>query len=472
MGSVFRKTVTKQMPHPAEIVVRKGQQFVRWTDPKGKTRTARLAVGRNGEHRIAFESRTYVAKYRDGSGIVRVVSTGCKDETAARSVLAELERRAELVRAKVLTPAEEAASGHVQKAIAGHVEDYLVHLAAKGTTQEHRDNVKRQLDRLIGECGIRTLLDLDATAIERWLVELTATGMSARTRNTYLAAVLALANWSVREGRMIANPLVRIPKADEKASPRRQRRSMSEADLHKLLAVARERPLLEAMTIRRGRRRGQALAKIAEETRIRLERLGWERALMYKTLVLTGLRRGELAALTVGDLRLDESVPLIRLKAANEKNRQGSDLPLRADLASDLRQWLAAELERVRTDRTPTEGDHLPSRLPASMRLFRVPNELVKIMNRDLKRAGIAKRDDFGRVLDVHALRHTFGTLLSKGGVAPRTAQAAMRHSDIGLTMNVYTDPRLLDVRGALNALPALSLETNGSRRHPSEGDQ
>ena len=33
-----------------------------------------------------------------------------------------------------------------------------------------------------------------------------------------------------------------------------------------------------------------------------------------------------------------------------------------------------------------------------------------------------------------------------------------MRHSDIKLTMNVYTDPALLDVRGALDALPGLPL--------------
>ena len=56
-------------------------------------------------------------------------------------------------------------------------------------------------------------------------------------------------------------------------------------------------------------------------------------------------------------------------------------------------------------------------------------------------------------------MRHTFGTHLSKGGVAPRTAQAAMRYSNIELTMNVYTDPRLLDVHGALDSLPTLSLD-------------
>ena len=78
--------------------------------------------------------------------------------------------------------------------------------------------------------------------------------------------------------------------------------------------------------------------------------------------------------------------------------------------------------------------------------------------NRDLKAAGIAKIDDRGRTIDVHALRHTFGTLLSAAGVAPRVAQAAMRHSSIDLTMNVYTDPRLLDLAGAVEALPVLPL--------------
>ncbi|MDA0810008.1 MAG: tyrosine-type recombinase/integrase, partial [Planctomycetota bacterium] len=63
--------------------------------------------------------------------------------------------------------------------------------------------------------------------------------------------------------------------------------------------------------------------------------------------------------------------------------------------------------------------------------------------------------------MDVHALRHTFGTMLSQYGATPRTAQSAMRHSKIDLTMNVYTDPRLLDVSGALDALPALPLNRN-----------
>ncbi|MCE9608241.1 MAG: tyrosine-type recombinase/integrase [Planctomycetia bacterium] len=113
---------------------------------------------------------------------------------------------------------------------------------------------------------------------------------------------------------------------------------------------------------------------------------------------------------------------------------------------ADLRDWIGANA-----------GDVSP-------KLFNVPSGLLRILNRDLKHAGIQKRDERGRTLDVHALRHSFGTLLSKGNVAPRTAQAAMRHSSIDLTMNTYTDPKLLDVHAALDALPALPLTRDTMR--------
>jgi hypothetical protein len=56
----------------------------------------------------------------------------------------------------------------------------------------------------------------------------------------------------------------------------------------------------------------------------------------------------------------------------------------------------------------------------------------------------------------------TFGTVPSKAGVSPRTAQSAMPHSRIDLTMNVYTDPQLLDVTGPVDTLPALTLGGEG----------
>jgi len=66
--------------------------------------------------------------------------------------------------------------------------------------------------------------------------------------------------------------------------------------------------------------------------------VGEERALIYKTLVLTGLRLNELRSLTIGQLDLDSATPFAVLDAKDEKNRQGSEILLRADLAAHLRE--------------------------------------------------------------------------------------------------------------------------------------
>ena len=63
-------------------------------------------------------------------------------------------------------------------------------------------------------------------------------------------------------------------------------------------------------------------------------------------------------------------------------------------------------------------------------------------------------------------LNYTFGTHLSKNSVASRTTQAILRHSSLDLTMNVYTDPSLLDVAEALGALPEL-ITGSAVRREP-----
>jgi len=476
VGTVFKKQTTRPLPPGAENFVRKGKRWARWRDRKGKTRTAPLTTGKDGADRIVTESPYFVAKYRDGSGVFRVEPTGCRDETAARQVLADLERRAELVRSNVMTAAEAAIGDHQAAPLSKHLDGFDEHHQAKGVTKIHREDTGRYLRRLAADCAFGTLADLRREPFERWLALRIVEGMSARTRNAYRNALVSFCNWCVETSRLALNPFDPVPKANEKADPRRQRRAMAEPELVKLLAVARERPLLEALTVRKGPRKGERYAEVRPEVRERLDLLGRERGLIYKTLVLTGLRKGELSSLTVAHLRLDDPVPFASLDAADEKNREGNGIALRDDLAADLRDWLADKLRRLQAEALQS-GAPIPARLPPDTPLFDVPSQLVKILDRDLVAAGIArrvklngkwtidKRDDRGRSLDVHALRTTFGTLLSKGGVSPRTAQAAMRHSDIKLTMGVYTDPKLLDVRGALDALPTLSLQGDHAGR-------
>ena len=155
-------------------------------------------------------------------------------------------------------------------------------------------------------------------------------------------------------------------------------------------------------------------------------------------------------------------------------------------------------------DGAEEKGTPLPLALPAREPLFSVPRNLIKSFNLDLSAAGIPKEDERGRTVDLHALRHTFCTHLSKNGVAPRTTQAAMRHSSLDLTMNsarerrertsrkpagrvptcpggqagcdgeaahnVYTDPTLLDVAGALSSLPDLAPDGGASTNATQAG--
>ncbi len=461
MGSIFRKTFTKPVPPGAVIsTISDGSRVARWKPSKGRTKSAQVVVGKDGSDRISVETGPYYAKYRDHAGNIQVVPTGCKDETAARSVLADLERRTELIKARVMTPVQDAVSRHAGTPPDEHFDAYLAHLEATGTTPEHRKNKSLLLRRVAKECKLTLLCDLDRTRMENWLASQAKKGMGARTRNTYLGAYVSFCNWASEPevGRLASNPFARMHQADEKADPRRKRRAMTEEELGRLLAVARERPLLDALTVRKGPRKGERYANVRPEVQERLQGLGRERALIYKTLVLSGLRKGELASLTVGQLHLDGEVCFAELEAADEKNREGNSVAIRADLANDLRDWLADKLRRLQAE-ARANGEPIPLRLPANTPVFSVPAKLCKILNRDLRMAKIAKRDERGRVLDVHALRHTFGTWLSKGGVAPRTAQAAMRHSKLELTMSVYTDPRLLDAHGALDVLPELPLD-------------
>ena len=70
---------------------------------------------------------------------------------------------------------------------------------------------------------------------------------------------------------------------------------------------------------------------------------------------------------------------------------------------------------------------------------------------------GIEWEDSDGQRLDFHSIRHTYGTPLSKAGVLPHSVMSLMRHSDIRLTLNVYTNPKAFDLAGDVEKLPTFT---------------
>lgn len=183
---------------------------------------------------------------------------------------------------------------------------------------------------------------------------------------------------------------------------------------------------------------------------------GADRAILYLLATWTGYRRGELASLERDSFDLDGDPPTLTVQATYSKRRRADTLPIHPGLVERLRAWLAAK----------PKGEAL---LPVATR------KTAKMVRRDLERAreawiGEAGDDaervsregsDFllyvdqaGRVADFHAARHTFISKLSKAGVSPKMAQDLARHSDIRLTMGVYTHLELADLRAGLEALP------------------
>jgi len=457
MGSIRKKTSTKKLPENAAIVIQSGIRYACWEDSKGKKHTAEVICGRDGSDRIRVQSPIYTAKYRDANSVVHEVSTGCRNRQAATAFLRELEVKVEKIRSGILSSSEAVVTKHMNTEILDHFNRYITKLESADTAEEHRGNVSRCLNRIAAYCNFAILADLKRDEFEQYLAYRRREGDSARTRNLDRASLVAFCNWCVETHRLISNPFEKVAKANEDTDRRHERRALTADEIHKLLDATRKRPLLEAMTIRTGKNKGQLGANIRDEVRAARIRLGNERALIYSALVYTGLRKGELDSLTLAHLILDSEPARLTLKAKDEKAKRGAILPLHPALVEAIKANL--------TEREELNGGPLP--LDTS--LFNVPPALSKIFNRDIKLAGIEKRDALDRVIDVHSLRHSHATLLAKAGVAPAVTQKSMRHSDVKLTMGVYTHTELNDVAEAVSRLPELSVSPQASAQYSPE---
>jgi integrase len=444
MGSIFRRTVARPVPVGATLTAKPdGSTVARWT-PKGARRpiTATVRTLDDGRQVIDQPTGCYYAKYRDASGEVRRVSTGCKDESNARQFLANLERKAERVKAGVVSHSELAVSDHVAAPIQGHIDAYAATLG----DGQHARETRRYLERLAEALAWRNLGDLRRDALELWLAgqaRPTPDGKparSARTRAGFQTAAVAFCNWLVEARRLPANPFARMPKPNIDADRRRLRRALTPNELDRLIEAARKAP---------GRPPTKGRASDARRPAARLS--GGSRAVLYAFLAGTGLRINEAAQVRVSDLALEGNRPTLTLSGAITKNGKPATLPLRADLADSLR----AEV----TGRRSTDP------------VFEIPADLLRRFYADLKRAGIPRQDARGRLVDIHALRTTFGTHLAVAGVPLTTAQKLMRHNDPKLTANVYTDAGLLDLHGAVEALPRENRRSQGAEPPATESD-
>jgi integrase len=368
-------------------------------------------VKKNGQSvKVKRKTRCWYIEYRNADDVLRRVK-GFKDKTATRQLADQLEREAALAKVGIVDKYKE----HRTRRLDEHALEFQDSLIAKGNTVKHAKLVYSRARKVIDGCKFTYWQDIAGTRIEKFLARLrkdkvveTGTmdpetglaetrvkrGMSAQTYNFYVQAFQQFCRWMVQDGRAAESPIEHMRKINVRTDRRHDRRALEPEEVQALLSKTIDAEARFGMT-------------------------GYDRALLYRLAIETGLRASEMRSLRASSFDFDRKT--VTVKAAYCKNRRESILPLKGETALLLKNAFAGKMPKTAAFTMPTG------------------NYLAKMLKEDLEGAGIAYKDEAGRFVDFHALRHTAGSLLAASGIHPKVAQSIMRHSDINLTMSRYS---------------------------------
>ena len=390
--------------------------------------------------------------YTDQNGHRRTAK-GFTDKAETERFAARLEDEARMIREGMRVPVSE--SGR-RVSLEHHLETFEKHLQNRDVSQKQVYEVTTKIRRVFEGCGFAKVADIRAVDVEDYLASLRSEGMSKQTSNHYLRAVKQFCRWLKRTRLVEDNPLADVPMLNVQTDRRHDRRPLLPEEFTLLLAAADYGPPIENTP-------------------------GADRAMMYILSAWTGYRKAEIGSLTRRSFDLTSEPPTVTVQAVYSKRKRTDTQVLHPDVSAHLTGWLAA------TDRTPTDllfpvSGKVPGGIERKtskmMRLdlaaareawlkgAETNNERVKREKSDFLRY----KDGHGRYADFHANRHTFITNLGRVGVSPKTAQTLARHSDIRLTMNVYSHTDLAERAEAIRRLPsplANGPPTNGDPQEP-----
>lgn len=138
------------------------------------------------------------------------------------------------------------------------------------------------------------------------------------------------------------------------------------------------------------------------------------------------------------------------LRAETTKSKRRRVIPLRQKMIEVLQG--VRELHEKMADGEVSPSDEI-FLSPEGVAWCKATRNVMRIFDRVLARAKIPRVDGEGRKLDIHALRHTFGSRLARHGVGLVQVQRLMGHSDPKLTAQVYTHLDVEDLRKAVEAV-------------------
>ncbi len=387
--------------------------------------------------RIRATSRKWWGRYRNEHGVEKRVPLAA-DKAAAQAMLNELVVKAERRAAGTLDPFDD----HAKRPLRSHIDDFEVHQRSKGNTEQHVGEVTTKVLKITEGCKWTFIRDLSASAVHRHLAELRAAGLSAQTSNHYLRAIKQFTRWLVRDRRMRDDPLVHLSMLNVKVDRRHDRRALTADEFSRLIDAAMDGPPVVCLP-------------------------GPDRAMMYVLAAWTGYRKAEISSLTKRSIRLDSAPPTVTVAAAYSKRKRKDTQVLHPEVAKRLSAWLESKAElgpdaqlfpvSAKVPGVPERrtSKMMKADLAAARNKWLIEAETDDERGRREESDYLCYQDENGLFADFHSNRHTFITNLERAGVSPRTAQTLARHSDIRLTMGVYTHIGLCDQTTAIESLPA-----------------
>ena len=364
--------------------------------------------------------RKYTIKYRVRPGVWKRVS-GYADKEASVSLGKKLELRSAREAEGLVDPFEQ----HQTTELEQHIKAFESHLEAKGNCSDHVTRTVSRIRDIVNACGFERIAGISASAVEQHLAKRRKDDEFGRqTSNYYLGAIKSFCRWLVLDRRTAVNALSHLKPMSTEGHQTFVRRTLKAEEFTKLINAARAGGMKCNLT-------------------------GEDRAMVYMVAAYTGYRANELASVTADSFRLADETPSLEVTAGYSKRRRRDVQPLRADLAAVLTPYLEGRMGRV----WPGQWHKRAA-------------EMLRV---DLAAAGIQAADDRGRVVDFHALRHCYITMLHRGGTYGRVLQALARHSTPTLTAR-YTHVDLSDVDAAIAGLPALpTLAAEASKKPASK---
>lgn len=296
---------------------------------------------------------------------------------------------------------------------------------------------RRAVERLLEGIGARLVRDVTPQRVISWCRERYDQGLATSSIRSELRTVRSAMQLLVNTGQLAANPLwgVRpLPKKARRAP--HQRRALTEEEIPRLVALARA---WDAKTY------GTPVAPLAQ------------------SMLQCGARYAELRRVRQCDL--DVKGRSLRLPWKITKSLRGRVLPLPKELVDvllELRKFTACALRREPTGEDPIFVTFEGRPLTAHGSMFRTRLRALYVA------AGIPLRDEDGRCVDIHALRHTFVTRLERNGASPAVQRTLAGHKSYDLTLDVYTHLVPEDARRAIESLPPVGV---GSTVTTAAGD-